>query len=130
MKKIPKSIKEFCDKQELVRIGYEDAEGELHLVPVWFVDVDGFYCFGTETESLKSRSLQHTPRAGWVIDGGENRKYRGASFSGQAEVVGDKATRGKIYRGLGMKYFGSVDDPKFIEIYGKQDDAAATYFRL
>jgi nitroimidazol reductase NimA-like FMN-containing flavoprotein (pyridoxamine 5'-phosphate oxidase superfamily) len=130
MRKIPESIKEFCDKQELVRIGYEDNEGGLHVVPVWFAEVDGSYCFGTEADSLKSRSLLHRPDAGWVIDGGENRKYKGASFSGRAEHVEDKATRAKTYRALGKKYFGSVDHPKFIEIYGAQDDPASTYFRL
>ena len=130
MKKIPDSINEFCDKQELVRIGYQDEDGELHVVPVWFAEVDGAYCFGTEASSLKSRSLVHNPGVGWVIDGGENRKYRGASFSGRAELVEDRATRDRTYRALGMKYFGSVDHPKFIEIYGQQDDAAAIYFKL
>jgi hypothetical protein len=130
MKKIPDSIKEFCDKQELVRVAYEDEGGELHVVPVWFAEVEGSYCFGTEAGSLKSRSLLHHPGAGWVIDGGENRKYRGASFSGRAERIEDKATRAKTYRALGMKYFGSVDHPKFVEIYGQQDDPAAIYFKL
>jgi nitroimidazol reductase NimA-like FMN-containing flavoprotein (pyridoxamine 5'-phosphate oxidase superfamily) len=130
MKKIPDSIKEFCDKQELVRVGYEDEDGELHVVPVWFVEVDGSYCFGTEAGSLKTRSLIHNPEAGWVIDGGENRKYRGASFSGRAERIEDKAALAKTYRALGMKYFGSVEHPKFIEIYGEQNDTAAIYFKL
>ena len=130
MVKLSKNIKAFCDEQELVRIGYEDTEGDLHVVPVWFVDLDGFYCFGTETDSLKSRSLRQKPDAGWVIDGGENRKYKGASFSGRAEAIAEKATRAKVYKALGMKYFGTVDHPKFLEIYGEQDDPAATYFRL
>jgi hypothetical protein len=130
MVKISESVKEFCYKQELARIGYEDGKGEIHVVPVWFVDVDGFYCFGTETSSLKTGSLLRKPNAGWVIDGGENRKYRGASFSGRAEGIEDQATRAKVYQALGMKYFGSVDNPKFIDIYGTEDDPAATYFRL
>jgi nitroimidazol reductase NimA-like FMN-containing flavoprotein (pyridoxamine 5'-phosphate oxidase superfamily) len=130
MKKIPKSVKEFCDNQELVRIGYKDNEGEVHVVPVWFAEVDGYYCFGTEPDSLKSRSLLKSPSAGWVIDGGDNRKYKGASFSGQAEHIEDKASRAKVYRALGIKYFGSVDNPKFVEIYGQPDDPAAMYFRL
>jgi len=130
MIEISDSLKEFCDKQELVRIGYEDAKGNFRVVPVWFAEVDGSYCFGTEANSLKSRSLLHHPGAGWVIDGGENRKYRGASFSGRAERIEDKATRAKTYRALGMKYFESVDHPKFVEIYGQQDDPAAIYFKL
>jgi len=130
MIEISDSLKEFCAKQELVRIGYEDAKGNFRVVPVWFAEVDGFYCFGTETNSLKSRSLLRNPNAGWVIDGGENRKYRGSSFSGRAEAIMDEQVRARVYRALGTKYFGSVDHPKFIEIYGKQDDAAATYFRL
>jgi hypothetical protein len=130
MNSIPARIKEFCDKQELLRIGYEDGQGQLHLVPVWFVDVDGFYCFGTDTKTLKSRSLVRRPKAGWVIDGGENRKYKGATFSGRAELIGDSALRAKVYQALGKKYFGSVDHPEFIELYGDQDDRTTTYFKL
>jgi len=130
MIKVSESVKEFCDKQELMRIGYEDAQGELHLVPVWFVEVDGFYFFGTYTGSLKSRSLLGKPNAGWVIDGGENRKYKGATFTGAVESVEDRQTRGRVYNALGLKYYGTVDDPKFVEIYGQQDDAATTYFKL
>lgn len=130
MNNVSESVKEFCDKQELLRVGYEDAEGEVRVVPVWFVEVDLFYCFGTDTSSLKSRSLQRKPNAGWVIDGGENRKYKGATFSGRAEIIGDSALRAKVYQALGKKYFGSADHPGFIELYGKQDDRTTTYFRL
>src|SRR6516165_7628754 len=130
MNNISGSFKEFCDKQELLRIGYEDAEGEVHVVPVWFAEVERFYCFGTDTSSLKCRSLLGKPKAGWVIDGGENRKYKGATFSGRAEGIEDGALRAKAYQALGVKYFGSVDHPGFLELYGQQDDRTTTYFRL
>jgi nitroimidazol reductase NimA-like FMN-containing flavoprotein (pyridoxamine 5'-phosphate oxidase superfamily) len=130
MIKISERVKEFCEKEELVRIAYADSEGELHIVPVWFAEVDGFWCFGTYTSSLKTRSLLQQPNAGWVVDGGENRNYKGATFSGSAESIGDQATRVKVYQALGMKYFGSVDHPEFVKLYGQPDDAATTYFRL
>lgn len=130
MTNISARIKDFCDKQELLRIGYQDQAGELHIVPVWFADVDGFYCLGTDTGSLKARSLLSNPIAGWVVDGGENRKYKGAAFSGRAESISSQDARARVYQALALKYFGSADDPEFVELYGKPDNPATMYFRL
>ena len=130
MKELSSSLKEFCEKAELLRLAYTDRGGYPRVVPVWFVVIEGSYYMGTGATSAKWKAIKHDPRIGWVIDSDERAHYKGASFAGQAEEVMDAALRASIYRALGEKYFGSADDPKFIEIYGQADDAETVYVRL
>ena len=90
----------------------------------------GAYYVGTYTTSAKSRAIKREPRIGWVIDGGDKPKYRGVSFYGQALEVNDPQEREAVYRALGDKYFGTTDDPTFLEIYGQVDDEQTSYLRL
>ena len=129
MKKPTKSLKEFCEKQELVRIAYSERSNP-RVVPVWFVVVGRDYFIGTSISSPKWKAIKRKPRVGWVIDGGEDKKYKGMSMFGQAEEVTDKKVRAKIYRALGEKYFGSADDPKHHEIWGEVDNSETVYMRL
>jgi hypothetical protein len=49
---------------------------------------------------------------------------------GEAEAVTDKKLRAKLYRAFGVKYFGSADHPKHVEIWGEVDDPGSVYVRL
>jgi nitroimidazol reductase NimA-like FMN-containing flavoprotein (pyridoxamine 5'-phosphate oxidase superfamily) len=130
MKEMTSTLKEFCEKQELLRVAYTDASGYPRAVPVWYVALDAEYYFGTDRTSPKWKALERDPRVGWVIDGGTNGKYKGASLYGQAEEVQDAGLRARIHEALGLKYFGSADHPEFIKIYGQADDAETVYLRL
>jgi nitroimidazol reductase NimA-like FMN-containing flavoprotein (pyridoxamine 5'-phosphate oxidase superfamily) len=129
MKEPSSALKEFCEKQELMRLAYTDSRGFPRAVPVWFVVIDGNYYLGTYLASEKWKSIERDPRVGWVIDGGENPSYRGMSMYGRAEeVTGDERTL--IYNELAKKYFGTPDDPTLKQIYGEADDAKTGYLRL
>jgi nitroimidazol reductase NimA-like FMN-containing flavoprotein (pyridoxamine 5'-phosphate oxidase superfamily) len=130
MKELSPSLKEFCEKQELLRLAYTDSREYPHALPIWFVIIDDDYYIGTGTTSAKAKAIRRNPRVGWVIDGGAKGKYKGVSMYGSAEQVTDHEQRAAIHQGLAMKYFGSADDPKFIEIYGGPDDEETTYLRL
>jgi nitroimidazol reductase NimA-like FMN-containing flavoprotein (pyridoxamine 5'-phosphate oxidase superfamily) len=130
MKELSATLKEFIDKAELLRVAYLDPKGYPRVVPLWFVVRDGQYYFGTGATSPKMKALEKDPRAGWVIDGGENFKYKGLSARGHAEKVTDQGLRAEIYRALCMKYFGSTDHPEFVKIYGQADDAETVYVGL
>lgn len=129
MKKLSKSLKDFCEKQELLRLAYIDRSNP-RVVPVWFVVLGGVYYIGTYVNSPKWKAIKRKPRVGWVIDGGEKGKYKGLSMFGGAEEVDDRKLRGRIYREFGKKYFGSADNPKHIEIWGEVDDPSSVYIRL
>jgi nitroimidazol reductase NimA-like FMN-containing flavoprotein (pyridoxamine 5'-phosphate oxidase superfamily) len=130
MVKMSPRLKEFCDKQELMRLAYIECVGYPRVVPLWFIIKDNDYFFGTGATSPKAKALQRNARAGWTIDGGEDRRYLGVSFTGHAEEISDAELRATIYEALGVKYFGSSDHEKFVEVYGKVDDPATAYYRL
>jgi len=129
MKELSESLKEFCEKQELLRLAYT-GRGFPRVVPVWFVVIENDYFFGTDRTSAKWKAFERDPRAGWVIDGGPRDHYKGASFAGSVEEVSDTGMRARIYRALGEKYFGSADHPGFVELYGQADNAETVYLKL
>lgn len=130
MKELSARLKELCETNELIRLAYTDTSGYPRVVPVWYVLINGAYCIGTYTTSAKAKAIKREPRVGWAIDGGDKPKYWGVSFYGRASEVSDAEEREAIYRALGDKYFGTTDDPTFLEIYGKVDDAQTVYLRL
>ena len=129
MKELSSEMKEFCEQQELMRLAYTDGNGYARAVPVWYVIMGGDYYMGTYRNSEKWKSITKNPRVGWVIDAGQNPKYKGASFYGSAEeVTGDGVA--SVYNELGKKYFGTADDPAYKQIYGEVDDEKTGYLRL
>jgi len=129
MKELTATLKEFCEKQELMRVAYIDGQGFPRAVPVWFVVIEDDYYFGTYSTSEKWKSIIRKPQVGWVIDGGEKPSYKGVSFYGRAEEVTDEL-RTLVYNELGKKYFGTTDDPTYKQIYGEVDDEKTGYLRL
>src|SRR5262245_33728329 len=105
MKNLSKTLKEFCEAQELLRLAYLNQSGRPRVVPVWFVTIGKDYYIGTGASSPKWKAMQRDPRVAWVIDGGKKGKYKGASMFGRAEAVTDKKLRAKLYRAFGEKYF-------------------------
>jgi nitroimidazol reductase NimA-like FMN-containing flavoprotein (pyridoxamine 5'-phosphate oxidase superfamily) len=129
MKKLTSKLKEFCQNQELLRLAYVDS-GQPRVVPIWFVVIGRDYYAGTYAESPKWKAIKRDPRVAWVIDGGKKGKYKGASWFGHAEEITDRRLRARINRAMGVKYFGSADHPKHIEIWGEVDDPSSVYMRL
>ena len=129
MKRLTSTLKEFCEKQEVLRLAYVDRGGP-RVVPVWFVVIGSDYYAGTYANSPKWKAIKRKPHVGWVIDGGKQGKYKGASMFGRAEEITDRKLRAKIYRAMGVKYFGSADHPKHVEIWGEVDDPSSLYMRL
>ncbi len=130
MKELSAELRGLCENGELLRLAYTDARGYPRVVPVWYVLMNGAYYFGTYPTSAKFKAIKREPRVGWAIDGGDKPKYKGVSLYGQALEVGDAQEREAVYRALGDKYFGTTDDPTFLEIYGQADDAQTAYLRL
>ncbi len=129
MKRLTKTLKEFCQKQELLRLAYVDR-GQPRVVPIWFVVIGRDYYAGTYASSKKWEAIKRKPNVAWVIDGGKLGKYKGVSMFGKAEEITDRKLQAKIYRAMGVKYFGSADHPKHIEIWGEVDEPSVVYIRL
>jgi nitroimidazol reductase NimA-like FMN-containing flavoprotein (pyridoxamine 5'-phosphate oxidase superfamily) len=130
MKELTDSLKEFCEKQELLRFAYIDGSGYPRAVPLWFVMINDNFHVGTGSTSAKRKAVDNNPHVGWVIDGGERNHYKGLSERGHVEEVTDPEWRRRVYDALSVKYFGSTGHPKFVEIYGEVDDGDTIYWRL
>jgi nitroimidazol reductase NimA-like FMN-containing flavoprotein (pyridoxamine 5'-phosphate oxidase superfamily) len=124
------TLRTFCEQEELLRLAYLDRSGSPRVVPVWFVMLDGAYYVGTGTSSAKWKAMQRDARVGWVIDGGQPSRYKGASMRGRAEEIRDVTQRARVYDALGKKYFGAADHARFVEIFGSVDDSATVYLWL
>ncbi len=129
MKRLSSTLKDFIEKQELLRIAWTDGGGA-RVVPVWFVILDRRYYIGTGSDSAKWKAMKARPRVGWVIDGGAKGKYKGLSMHGNAEKVAEGKLRAKLYAAFGRKYFGSADHPKHKEIWGEVDDPGTVFVHL
>lgn len=129
MKRLTPSLRKFCEKDDLLRVAWIDRKGFPRIAPVWFVVLGGSYYFGTAASSPKWKAMKRNPRAGWLIDG-KKKNYLGAAMSGLAEEVNDPKLRSRVYRALGVKYFGSATHRRFVELYGRADDAGTVYVRL
>jgi len=129
MEGLSSALRQFFEKQELLRIAYADR-GEPRVVPVWFVTVGDSYYIGTGAKSAKWKAMQREPSVGWVVDAGKNGKYKGVSMYGTAEQVSDQKLRARLYREFGKKYFGRADHPKHIEIWGEVDDPGSVFIHL
>ncbi|HJZ67527.1 MAG TPA: pyridoxamine 5'-phosphate oxidase family protein [Blastocatellia bacterium] len=130
MKRLTRTLKQFSEQQELLRLAYLDQSSRPRVVPVWFVTTANTHYIGTGASSPKWKAMQRDPRVAWVIDGGKKGKYKGSSMFGKAEAVTDKKLRARLYRLFGEKYFGSADHPRHVEIWGEVDDPGSVYIRL
>lgn len=43
MKKLPPTLEEFCQKQEMLRLAFVDQRGQPRVVPVWFAIIGSAY---------------------------------------------------------------------------------------
>src|SRR5918992_55511 len=100
MKQLSDTLKEFCEKQELVRFAYVDGSGYPRAVPLWFVIINDEFYVGTGATSAKRKAVERDSRVGWVIDGGERSHYKGVSERGHVEEVTDSGLRRRIYDAL------------------------------
>jgi nitroimidazol reductase NimA-like FMN-containing flavoprotein (pyridoxamine 5'-phosphate oxidase superfamily) len=130
MQELSPTLSALCEEAELLRVAYLDRQGYPRVVPVWFVKLDGAFYIGIGTTSAKWKAMQRDARVGWVIDGGTRGQYTGVSMRGRAAEVRDAAERARVYKALGEKYFGSANDPKFVEIFGAVEDPESLYVRL
>lgn len=113
-----------------MRLAYIDRRGYPCVVPVWFILRDGAYYVGTGSNSAKWKAIQRRACVSWVIDGGTQEGYKGASMRGRAGEVRDAVERAAVHTALGLKYYGSPEHPRFLEIFGQADDPETIYLQL
>lgn len=80
-----------------------------HLVPMWFVVIDGQIAFWTYGKSQKIRNLRRDPRITCLVEAGERYEdLRGVTILGNARLVDDPAGVVAIGERLFQRYQGKT----------------------
>jgi PPOX class probable F420-dependent enzyme len=87
------------------------ADGQPHLVAMWFALIDGDICFETKAKSQKALNLRRDPRITCLVeDGMTYEELRGAAIEGTAEVTDDPELLWRIGVNIWERYYGPYDD--------------------
>ena len=87
------------------------ADGQPHLVAMWFALIDGDVCFETKAKSQKAVNLRRDPRITCLVeDGTTYEDLRGAAIEGTAEVTDDGDLLWRIGVNIWERYYGPYSD--------------------
>jgi len=87
------------------------ADGQPHLVAMWYAVIDGDVCFETKAKSQKAVNLRRDPRITCLVeDGATYEDLRGAAIEGTAEVSDDADLLWRIGVNIWERYYGPYTD--------------------
>jgi PPOX class probable F420-dependent enzyme len=93
----PHALEEFLEEPNLARIGTLDAQGDVHIVAVWFHWDGERFWVGSQAGDHKVDNIRRTGRASIEVDGDLRRK-RGILARGSARLVEGSAGRAAYER--------------------------------
>ncbi|WP_197380859.1 PPOX class F420-dependent oxidoreductase [Mycolicibacterium mengxianglii] len=87
------------------------ADGQPHLVAMWYGVLDGEIWLETKVKSQKAVNLLRDPRFTFLIEDGDTYDtLRGVSFEGHAEVIDDPDTCFKVGVSVWERYTGPYSE--------------------
>jgi len=102
----------FLSSQRTVRLATADAGARPHVVPLWFVWVDGTLFMNSTLGNLTIRNLQANPRAtGSIDDGAVYEELRGVLVNGPVEWADGDPRLEEVSRIWSEKYMGGSPLP-------------------
>jgi nitroimidazol reductase NimA-like FMN-containing flavoprotein (pyridoxamine 5'-phosphate oxidase superfamily) len=112
-------LDEFLLTQRTVRVATADREGRPHVVPLWFVWVDGTLFVNTTLGNRTVRNLEQNPIAAATVDDGETYDdLRGVVLTGPTEPADGDSHLEAVTTAFGNKYFGG-NRPHFVGWRGR-----------
>jgi PPOX class probable F420-dependent enzyme len=112
-------IAEFVEQQRTATLASVSAEGQPHLVAMWYAVIDGQIWFETKAKSQKAVNLRRDPRVSVLIESGHTYdSLKGVSFEGRAEVVDDADALWQVGVSIWERYTGPYTEEMrpFVEI--------------
>src|SRR5215470_5627135 len=101
----------FLAGQRKLHVATINPDGSPHLMPVYFVLVDGAVAFWTYTRSQKIRNLQRDPRITVMAEAGEAYfDLRGVQISGHAHLTTDPVAVLEFGERLYERQFGLLGE--------------------
>lgn len=103
----PEELERFLAEQRTVRLATASPDGRPHVVPLWFVWVDGAMFMNSTLGNVTIRNIQHNPIAtGSVDDGFGYDELRGVLVQGRVEWAEQDPRLETVMHRWSEKYMG------------------------
>jgi PPOX class probable F420-dependent enzyme len=112
-------IAAFVAQSRTATMATVGADGQPHLVAMWFAVIDGQLWFETKAKSQKAVNLRRDGRISVLIESGDTYDtLKGVSFEGQGVIVEDADALWQVGVSIWERYTGpySEDMRPFVEI--------------
>jgi PPOX class probable F420-dependent enzyme len=108
----PEELEAYLRERRTVRVATVGPDGTPHVVPLWFVWLDGVMFLNSTLGNPTVQNLLRTSRAAGVVDDGESYdSLRGAVLTGVAERAEDDPRLPEVERSWSEKYLGGGELP-------------------
>ena len=106
----PGEIDEFIASQRTATLATLGADGQPHLVAMWFGYLDGHLWFETKAKSQKVVNLRRDPRVSVLVEDGETYDtLRGVALEGHAEITTDPDALQRLGVDIWERYYGDYN---------------------
>jgi PPOX class probable F420-dependent enzyme len=110
----PEEIKVFLAESKICRMATVDKNGMPHVIPMWYVILDGNIYIETTGTNKKVKNIEYNPKVSIVVDAGDFLyDYRGVMMQGRMEFVKDEAFFKRFREALAQRYFGTDEHPGY-----------------
>jgi PPOX class probable F420-dependent enzyme len=101
----------YLAERRKLHVATINGDGSPHLVPMYFLLVDGAVTFWTYTRSQKIRNLERDPRLTVMAEDGDGYfDLRGVQVAGRGHLTGDPGQVVAFGELLYQRYFGPLDE--------------------
>ena len=110
----------YLSEHTIGHLGTIDEGGFPHVVPMWYVLLQGHIHFSTRIPRKKIGNLRKNPLISFTVDSGEKfDEYRGALIQGKANIVEDPEVIGRYNIAFAHRHLGSEDHP-YVNLLNKR----------
>ena len=87
MTELTDELRAFLRERRYAVLATHDADGGIHLTPIWFLFEDDRFFFASSSSSRKVRNVERNATASVVVDAREPGRERWVSASGPVEIL-------------------------------------------
>jgi PPOX class probable F420-dependent enzyme len=107
----PDELDAFVATRRTLHVASLNADGSIHLVPMWFARFDGALAFWTYAKSQKIVNLRRDPRITVMMESGEQyEELKGITITGHARILDELDEVLRFGELVYERYWGPITD--------------------